>query len=329
MAPRWSWDFEDEPRPKPRARPLTPRPADAEAGASPPPAPGAPGAPRREVLVRRRRVLALLAALVLLAVIAAVAAGGSHHSAKDTHPRAVAHAVTRPPTDPEKNELQAVQSVLAYTPFVKEGTPNARDIALTFDDGPGPFTPQVLSVLEHYHVRATFFVIGKMLQYFGNSTVREIEDGDVIGDHTETHPMLAQLSAHEQYEELFEQIARVELLGGRRPVLFRPPYGSFNAITLRELQRLHLLMVLWSVDTGDYEQPGVPVIVQRATEGMRPGAIILMHDAGGQRQQTIEALPQIIKAARAKGFKLVTVPQLLAADPPPHGQPIPPNLSGD
>ncbi|HXB16898.1 MAG TPA: polysaccharide deacetylase family protein [Solirubrobacteraceae bacterium] len=329
MAPRWSWDFEDEPQPKPRARPLTPQPADAEAGAAPAAAPGAPGTPRREVLVRRRRALALLAALVLLAVIVALASGGSHHSGKSTHSRALAHAATRTPTDPEKDELQAVQSVLAYTPFVKEGTANAREIALTFDDGPGPFTPQVLSVLEHYHVRATFFVIGKMLRYFGNSTVREIEDGDVIGDHTETHPMLAHLSAHEQYEELFEQIARVELLGGRRPVLFRPPYGSFNAITLRELQRLHLLMVLWSVDTDDYQQPGVPVIVQRATEGMHPGAIILMHDAGGERQQTIEALPLIIKAARARGLKIVTVPQLLAADPPPHGQPVPPNLSGD
>jgi peptidoglycan-N-acetylglucosamine deacetylase len=326
MAPRWSWDFEDEPQPKPRVQPLTPRPADAEAGAGA--APGAPGTPRREVLVRRRRALALLAALVVVAVIVAVASAGSHHGANSSHPQ-VAHAASRPPTDPEKDELQAVQSVLAYTPFVKEGTPNVRKIALTFDDGPGPFTPQVLSVLEHYHVRGTFFVIGRMLRYFGNSTVREIEDGDVIGDHTENHPMLAHLSAHEQHEELFEQIARIELLGGRRPVLFRPPYGSFNAVTLRELQRLHLLMVLWSVDTDDYQQPGVPVIVQRATEGMHPGAIILMHDAGGQRQQTIEALPLIIKAARARGYELVTVPQLLAADPPPHGQPIPPSLAGD
>ena len=157
-------------------------------------------------------------------------------------------------------------------------------------------------MLEHYHVRATFFVIGRMLRYFGASTVREIEDGDVIGDHTENHPMLAHLSAHDQYEELFEQIARVELLGGRRPMLFRPPYGSFNATTLRELQRLHLLMVLWSVDTDDYEQPGVPTIVQRALEGAHPGAIILMHDAGGERQQTIEALPQIIK--RPAGARL-------------------------
>ncbi|HEY4997171.1 MAG TPA: hypothetical protein VII03_04185, partial [Solirubrobacteraceae bacterium] len=121
---------------------------------------------------------------------------------------------------------------------------------------------------------------------------------------------------------------RIELLGGRRPVLFRPPYGSFNATTLRELKKLHLLMILWSVDTDDYRQPGVSVIVERALAGAKPGEIILMHDAGGLREQTIAALPLIIRALRARGFHLVTVPQLLADDPPPPGQQIPPNLSG-
>ena len=102
-------------------------------------------------------------------------------------------------------------------------------------------------------------------------------------------------------------------------MLFRPPYGSFNATTMRELQSLHLLMVLWSVDTDDYLQPGVSVIVQRALAGARPGAIILMHDAGGTRTQTIAALPTIIRGLRARGFHLVTVPQLLKDDAPPPG----------
>ncbi len=317
--PRWSWDFEDEPRPR--------------AGTEPPPPPpkaGEPaGPPRPEALIRRRRTFAAVGLLALLAVIVAAASAGSGHKTSRPKPTRAVHAIHRAPTDPEQDEAKAVRSVLAYTPFVKEGSGTAKEIALTFDDGPGPFTPQVLSVLERYHTRATFFVIGRMLQYFGASTVREIEDGDVIGDHTETHPMLAHLSAHDQYEELFEQIARVELLGGRRPTLFRPPYGSFDATTFRELKRLHLLMVLWSVDTDDYEQPGVQTIVQRAMEGAHPGAIILLHDAGGQRQQTIEALPQIIKGLRDRGYKLVTIPRLLVDDPPPHGEPVPPNLSGD
>jgi peptidoglycan/xylan/chitin deacetylase (PgdA/CDA1 family) len=179
------------------------------------------------------------------------------------------------------------------------------------------------------HVHATFFEIGKMLQYFSASTERELRDGDVIGDHTETHPMMAEMSAHEQYEELFEQIARIELLGGPRPDLFRPPYGSFNATTFDELHKLHLLMVLWSVDTEDYLQPGVSVIVKNALDGAHAGAIILMHDAGGTRTETIEALPLIIRAIRARGLKLVTIPELLRDDPPPHGQPLPTNLSGD
>ncbi len=326
MAPRWSWDFEDEPQPKPTVNPLASPPAEA----APTAADGAKddGA-GREALVRRRRAIALLALLALLAIVVAAASAGSHHgtSAGRAHPKA--RAASRPPTDPEKDELQAVQSVLAYTPFVKQGSGTAREVALTFDDGPGPFTPQVLAVLEKHHVPATFFVVGRMLRYFGASTVRAIEDGDVIGDHTEDHPMLAHLSAHDQYEQLFEQAARVELLGGRRPTLFRPPYGSFNATTMRQLSRLHQLMVLWSVDTGDFEQPGVQAIVDRTMEGMHPGAIILLHDAGGERQQTVEALPLIIKELRARGYRLVTVPKLLVDDPPEHGLPLPPNLSGD
>jgi peptidoglycan/xylan/chitin deacetylase (PgdA/CDA1 family) len=268
-------------------------------------------------------------AVLVLALVVAVASSshGKHpRPARSARPHVVA---PHEPSDPEKEEYAAVKSVLAYTPFVREGATHGRDIALTFDDGPGPYTPQVLSVLERMHVRATFFAIGKMLRYFSVSTVREIEDGDVIGDHTESHPMLAHLSTHDQFEELFEQIARIELLGGHRPVLFRPPYGSFNATTMHELKRLHLLMVLWSVDTDDYLQPGVSTIVERALEGAHPGAIILMHDAGGVRTQTIEALPQIITGLRKRGYRLVTVPRLLMDDPPPAGQPLPPNLSGD
>src|SRR5690242_123940 len=143
MAPRWSWDFEDEPRPKPRAEPLAVPPAD--------PPEGAPGPSRREALVRRRRAVALVAALALVALIVAVATSGSHHAGTG-HAGMPMHAVVRPPTDPEQDEMGAVRSVLAYTPFVKEGTGTAKEIALTFDDGPGPFTPQVLTVLEQNHV---------------------------------------------------------------------------------------------------------------------------------------------------------------------------------
>ena len=279
---------------------------------------------------RLRRGIALLVAALLLALVIALS-GSSHHSST---PSAGARSGARPPVVraqpgvPPVDEGRVVAATLAYTPFVREGG-TTRELALTFDDGPGPYTPQLLSVLEREHVRATFFVVGKMERYFGESTVRALNDGDVVGNHTETHPLLARLTAREQHEELFEQMVRIELAGGPRPHLFRPPYGSFNAVTLRELRALGLLMVLWSADTGDYQQPGVPLIVQRALAGARPGAIILMHDGGGDRAQTIAALPEVIHGLRRRGYRLVTVPQLLADAPAPHGQPLPSGLSGD
>jgi peptidoglycan/xylan/chitin deacetylase (PgdA/CDA1 family) len=328
MRTRWRWDFEDDQRGGAGSPRRPEQPAQA-----PPPAPRQPSPPDRQAQIRRRRTTAGMALAVLVVVIAAVAAaagsrhGGGTASGRLAHPHAARAAA--PPPLPENDQNAAVAAVLGYTPFVKEGGGDGREIALTFDDGPGPYTPQLLDVLERTHVRATFFAIGRMLQYFGASTAREIRDGDVIGDHTETHPEMARLSARDQHEELFEQIARVELLGGSRPVLFRPPYGSFNSTTMRELHTLKLLMVLWSVDTDDYEQPGAEAIVQRALQGAHPGAIVLMHDAGGTRTQTIAALPIIISRLRAEHYRLVTVPQLLKDDPPPPGLPLPASLAGD
>jgi peptidoglycan-N-acetylglucosamine deacetylase len=328
MGPRWSWDFEDDEK-------VAGGGASARSPSPPPIAPAAtPSVPAWRA--RRRRGIAALATVAVVVVIVTVLSASHHKAAGSSSParagagRSAAASTAHSHDAPRGPDAdQAVASVLAYTPFVREGGLRGRDIALTFDDGPGPYTPGLLEVLERYHVRATFFAIGVMERYFSASTVREIHDGDVIGDHTETHPMLALMSAREQRNQLFEQIARIELLGGPKPRLFRPPYGSFNATTMRELHRLHLLMVLWSVDTGDYLMPGVDMIVQRALAGARPGAIILMHDAGGDRTQTIAALPAIITKLRARGFRLVTVPQLLAEDPPAAGQPLPSNLSGD
>jgi peptidoglycan/xylan/chitin deacetylase (PgdA/CDA1 family) len=284
--------------------------------------------------IRRRRGAAavLLALLLVLAVAVAPGSKSSSHPPRAASGAGVhtgAHPTPQAVRAREQSPNAAVKAVLAYTPFVKEGGDRGRDVALTFDDGPGPYTPGVLSVLERFGVHATFFEIGEMLRYFSASTERELRDGDVIGDHTETHPEMATLSAHAQHEELFEQILHIELVGGPRPVLFRPPYGSYDATTMRELHSLHLLMVLWSVDTDDYLQPGVPAIIQRALAGARPGAIILMHDAGGTRTQTIAALPTIIRDLRGRGFHLVTVPELLRDDPPPPGQTLPSSLRGD
>jgi peptidoglycan/xylan/chitin deacetylase (PgdA/CDA1 family) len=293
-----------------------------------------PEDPRDGARYRRRRIGAALAIVVLVIVLVVVLSGshrgGSVSSAgTGTHaPRAASQRAV-PPADALVRGEKAIDSVLGYTPFVRAGGTRGHDVALTFDDGPGPYTPGVLDVLERERVPATFFVVGQEVPDFRAAAEREIRGGFAIGDHTENHPMLAHLSQHDQYEQLFEQAARIELLGGRKPRLFRPPYGSFNATTFRLLHQMRMLMVLWSVDTDDYERPGVEVIVQRALEGAKPGAIILMHDAGGDRSQTIAALPEVIRRIRARGLHLVTVARLLANDPPPAGQPLPQNLSGD
>ncbi len=288
---------------------------------------------QRQIYRRRRTV----AAIVLVAFVAlAVAALSSHGGGSDAATKAaVSHHAVAKQTAAETRALtgqaeeRAVDHVLSYTPAIRTGGAKGNEVALTFDDGPGPYTPQLVAVLNKYGVHATFFAIGKQEQYFSPGTQLELRSGDVVGDHTETHPMMASLSAHDQYEELFEQMARIELLGGPRPHLFRPPYGSFNATTYQLLHKLGLLMVLWSTDTEDYTLPGVEAIVENALAGAHPGAIILMHDGGGDRSETIAALPAIIAGLRKRGLHPVTVPQLMLDDPPPPGEPLPTSLAGD
>jgi peptidoglycan/xylan/chitin deacetylase (PgdA/CDA1 family) len=287
----------------------------------------------------------LVAFAVLALTIGALSSGSSQTSGnpatsaakqpdgRGADGRASQSSGNRPAPSPSQTtmhgkEEQAIDSVLAYTPAVVQGGKHGNELALTFDDGPGPYTQQLVRTLNALHVQATFFAIGEEEHYFSAGTQLELRSGDAVEDHTETHPMMALLSPKDQREELQEQIYRIQLLGGPTPRLFRPPYGSFDATTLHELRRLHLLMILWSTDTSDYTRPGVKAIVQRALAGAHPGAIILMHDAGGDRSETIAALPAIVKGLRARGLDPVTVPRLLLDDPPPPGQPIPTNLSG-
>ncbi len=219
-------------------------------------------------------------------------------------------------------ENAAINKTLSYTPFVRIAGLQHREIALTFDDGPGPYTPQILSILERDNVPATFFEVGVLEQYFHASTAEIVARGYPIGDHTQTHAPMSKLSAAGQQAQLLEQTSQIGDYGAPFPRLFRPPYGLWNSTTLALLKKYRMLMVLWTVDTNDYLLPGVAAIVHSAVSGARPGAIILMHDAGGNRSETVEALPLIISALRARGYKLVTVPKLLLDNPPPADQDI-------
>jgi peptidoglycan/xylan/chitin deacetylase (PgdA/CDA1 family) len=325
---RWDWSW-DEPsaegaRRTPRLPPIPARIA------------GSPQALAAQF--RRRRTVAALASVALLALlIAAIGSSGApHHAGRSPAPTPPpAHvSASQPapsPTDTltPSEEARAIDAVRAYTPVVVQGGAKGDEVALTFDDGPGPYTQRVVALLNALHVHATFFAIGLEERYFSAGTAAEVSSGDAIGDHTESHPMMASLSAHDQREQLLEQTYRIELAGAPAPRLFRPPYGSFDADTFKQLHALHMLMVLWSTDTRDFARPGVPTIVQSALAGAHPGAIILMHDAGGERSQTIAALPAIVHGLRARGLRPVTVGRLLRDDPPPPGQPIPHSLAGD
>ncbi len=212
--------------------------------------------------------------------------------------------------------IAPINHVLAYTADISVGGSRRRDIALTFDDGPGPYTSRVLGVLRRTHTPATFFVVGEQAALFPALIRAEAKAGNEIGDHTETHPLMTALSPSAQRAQIVQAAHAIERAGAPAPHLWRPPYGAFSSTTLSILHSVRMLNVLWTVDTSDYMRPGAARIAAAAISGARPGAIILMHDGGGDRSQTVAALPGIIATLRRRGYHLVTVSQLLADDPP-------------
>jgi peptidoglycan/xylan/chitin deacetylase (PgdA/CDA1 family) len=223
---------------------------------------------------------------------------------------------------------RAVDHVLGYTSYVRLAGHRRREIALTFDDGPSPYTNSVLKILKRFKVPATFFVVGRSINAYPGQLAAELSAGEEVGDHTLSHPMLGALSGASQSTEIGGLARLLQRHHAPNPVMMRPPYGSFNTTTLQILRAQRMLMVLWSVDTSDYARPGVNRIVYTALSGAQPGGIILMHDGGGDRSQTVAALPRIIAGLRKRGYTLVTVARLVRDDPPPRHQPAPHSLSG-
>jgi peptidoglycan-N-acetylglucosamine deacetylase len=288
---------------------------------------------------RGRRRLAWSGLLIAVAVAVAVAVVSSGSSRR--RPDRTRLALRVPVADLDRSAhhqwqqsawsaiaVAPIERVLAYTSYVRVGTARKREVALTFDDGPGPYTHQIIGILRRTHTPATFFVIGEWARRYPELVRAEARGGFEVGDHTETHPFMSALSAVVQRAQILDAAESIQQAGAPFPHLWRPPYGAFDSATLRILQKLRMLVVLWTVDTSDYTRPGVERIVYVALSGARPGAIILMHDGGGDRSQTVAALPRIIAVLRRRGYRLVTISQLLADDPPPHGQPPPQPLSG-
>ncbi|HEV3352048.1 MAG TPA: glycosyltransferase [Acidimicrobiales bacterium] len=189
--------------------------------------------------------------------------------------------------------------------------------ALTFDDGPDPkWTPQILRVLQAEHVPGTFFVIGKEAQRYPELLREEIRNGDVVGNHTYSHPNLnASTSRWKTRLEIVGAEGVIEGVTGRKPLLFRSPYGGGD-MTARGVgadQRatnLGLHPVSWNDDSADWLRPGVGAIVTKVVDAATSRAVVLLHDGGGDRAETVAALPEIIHQLRDRGYTFTTADNL-------------------
>jgi peptidoglycan-N-acetylglucosamine deacetylase len=279
---------------------------------------------RQQAIFRRRRLVAAVVLVVFVAVVWASLGGGGGHGASSSAPGPPPIPLHTPPHALDS----AIDRVRGYTNYVEAGTTHHREVALTFDDGPSDWTPKLAKVLRSQHVPATFFPVGYGIQRYGKYLELLKRDGFVVGDHTMNHPILQKFPVATQAKEIDGQASLLTGAGLPYPRLFRPPYGSFNQGTLGLLDSRRMLMVLWSVNPNDYYRPGANVIVARTLAAVHPGAIVLMHDGGGDRSQTVAAVQVLIGQLRKRGYRLVTVPRLLNDDPPPRFQGPPPNLAG-
>jgi peptidoglycan/xylan/chitin deacetylase (PgdA/CDA1 family) len=196
------------------------------------------------------------------------------------------------------------------------GSSSRREVALTFDDGPWNDPPSIdfVNELHRLGAPATFFEIGDQIHEFDPTGAIErtmLADGDMIGNHTWTHPDMETLSPAAQSTELTLTQHAIRSATGFTPCLWRPPYGSVDS-GLESLARgLGLLTIYWNDDPRDWSLPGTAAIVQTALQEARNGSIIEMHFGGGPREETLAAIPEIVHALRARGDRLVNLAQML------------------
>jgi len=252
------------------------------------------------VISRARRVACLTAAALAASQLGAASARALRLPDEQPFPSRAA-------------QRAEVRTLIADGRAIGCGGGNVAAIALTFDDGPGIYTRRIIRVLRRYHAHATFFVVGNRLEYWPSLPAEERRVG-TVGNHTWTHPWLTALPPWLQRFELALTQAVLGRMLGEPPQLFRPPYEAHTPTTDRIARSLGLLDVLWTVDAGDAVRGATVRSVSRTViAGLRPGAIVLMHDI---QPVALPALPLILQAARRLGLAVLSVPELLALDPP-------------
>ncbi len=209
---------------------------------------------------------------------------------------------------------QLVGCVPSGPSFVSQGPTGRREVALTFDDGPWYDTPQFLSVLEREHVVATFFEIGEQISTYGQGGAierRMLADGDMIGDHTWSHANVSGAGSFAAAQISQTAAGIRKATGGFQPCLFRAPGGAVGPALIAQARSMGFTTIQWNVDPRDWARPGTSAIYGNVVANAHSGAIVLQHDGGGDRSQTLAALPQEINTLRAEGYSFVTVTQML------------------
>lgn len=194
-------------------------------------------------------------------------------------------------------------------------------IALTFDDGPhATLTPRLLDILKQRNIKVTFFVLGQNVQALPDIVKRELAEGHEIANHTWDHKPLNRLPEGGLDHEIKDTSAEITSVTGQQVTLLRPPYGATNPRLNKAIEKQYgLKVIIWSVDPDDWKDPGPQIVSSRILNGwkesggVKPGAIILCHDI---HKGTVEAMPATLDALIAKGYKFVTVSELLAMEKP-------------
>lgn len=182
-------------------------------------------------------------------------------------------------------------------------------VALTFDDGPGTHTPELLKLLDDYDAKATFFLIGENAEKHPQIAKDEVASGHEIGNHTWSHKDLTKMSVAAAERDLTKTNETVEKITGKKPTLVRPPFGAIPPSLKKSLK---VPIALWNVDTLDWQTRNTEKTI-KAAKNVTPGSIVLMHDI---HESTIKAMPAILKDLKAKGFHFVTVTELIGHPKP-------------
>ncbi|WP_212993170.1 polysaccharide deacetylase family protein [Actinoplanes auranticolor] len=201
-----------------------------------------------------------------------------------------------------------VQKEPRYVVPATPGNKGSRVVALTFDDGPDPaYTPQVLRILRKHHARATFFVIGQQASAHPDLVRSIVDDGHTVGTHTWSHANLSRLPAGRVRTEVGRAVDTVATTIGRIPALFRAPYGSWSRTVFEACATLGQTSVAWDVDPRDWDNPGAGRIRAEILDQVGNRSIVLTHDGGGDRSQTVRALRSVLPVLIDTGYRFVGV----------------------